>query len=177
MITNQLPLCLQEIQEHIFAKCEYNITNVLTQEESKDYSAYHFELKNQAKILKIVSRAAKITPKKVGQFVVLWKRINKGAIQPYHFADDVDFFVINVKKNTHLGQFIFPKNVLIAQKIVSTDFIEGKRAIRVYPPWDEVTSKQAKQTQKWQLNYFVDISDDNSINLERIKLLYTFKKI
>lgn len=171
MITNQLPLCLQEIQVHIFAKCECNITNALPDKESTTYSAYHFDLNNASKTLKIIFRVAKITPTKVGQFVVLWKRITT-KIQPYDYSDEVDFFVINVKTNAHFGQFVFPKNVLIAQKIVSTDLIEGKRAIRVYPPWDKVTSKQAQKTQKWQLDYFLDISKDKPIDLERLKLLY-----
>ncbi len=95
MITNQPPICLQEIQECIFTKCECNIANALPDKESAEYSAYHFDLNKASKTLKIIFRIAKITPTKLGQFVVLWKRINKGAIQPYHFTDDVDFFVIN----------------------------------------------------------------------------------
>ena len=61
---------------------------------------------------------------------------------------------------------------MIAQKIVSTDLMEGKRAIRVYPPWDKVTSKQAQKTQEWQLDYFLDIPTNEKLDLERVKALY-----
>ena len=63
---------------------------------------------------------------------------------------------------------------MVAQKIVSTDLIKGKRAIRVYPPWDEVTSKQAQKTQKWQLDYFIDITTNEKLDLECTKALYQF---
>jgi hypothetical protein len=39
-------------------------------------------------------------------------------------------------------------------RIISTHLKEGKRGMRVYPPWDLPSSKQAKKTQQWQLPYF-----------------------
>jgi hypothetical protein len=46
--------------------------------------------------------------------------------------------------------------------IISFNGKEGKRGIRVYPPWDVTTSKQAQQTQSWQIKYFLTIKNDNS---------------
>ena len=47
----------------------------------------------------------------------------------------------------------------------------GKRALRVYPPWDASTSRQAQRTQAWQLQYFVDMSQGQAVDLERVKAL------
>lgn len=33
-------------------------------------------------------------------------------------------------------------------------------AIRVYPSWDKPVSKQAIKTQSWQLEYFIELSQD-----------------
>ncbi|TRW95625.1 MepB family protein [Flavobacterium gawalongense] len=57
--------------------------------------------------------------------------------------------------------------------MLTTDLKEGKRAIRVYPPWDTTTNKQAQKTQKWQLDYFLEIPLDKPINLNRAKLFYS----
>src|ERR1700722_3340127 len=121
------------------------------EQESAEYGAYAFKLNG----FSIRFRVAKITPTKIGQFVTLWKRLGSGPIQPYDISDSVDFFVISVRKDNHFGQFIFPKSVLCEKSILSTREKEGKRAIRIYPPWDKPTSLQAKKTQMWQLEYFL----------------------
>ena len=36
-------------------------------------------------------------------------------------------------------------------------------------------NKQAKKTQKWQLNYFLDLSNEKEIDHDRVKILYGFK--
>ena len=105
----------------------------------------------------------------------MWKRKNeKSAIEPFDISDNIDLFVINVKIETHFGQFVFPKSVLVEQGII-TDKKEGKRAIRVYPIWDLTESKQAKKTQKWQLDYFLKIPFDETLDINRTKLLYLKK--
>ena len=48
----------------------------------------------------------------------------------------------------------------------------GKRAIRVYPPWDNELNKQAQKTQAWQLNYFLEIPINNPIDYDRVHKLY-----
>nr|WP_315255448.1 MepB family protein [uncultured Flavobacterium sp.] len=165
-----LPEDLILIQEILFDNCNFQITQPIPEAESAEYGACAFALNN----LNIRFRTAKITPTKTGQFVTLWKRINQGPIQPFASTDPIDLFVISVRKGNHFGLFIFPKSILITKEIV-TDKKEGKRAIRVYPPWDKTTSKQAEKTQKWQLDYFLKSSDVQSIDINRTKLLFLMK--
>ena len=126
----------------------------VTQEtESQEYGACTFTLNNQL----ITFRVAKITPTKIGQFVTLWKRAGNGPIMPFDMADPIDLFIISVRYEHHFGQFVFPKELLWQKGFVSKDGIGGKRAMRVYPPWNITDSPQAKKTQAWQLQYFVEI--------------------
>lgn len=168
-MSSTLPIILLETQKFVFDPCGLELTNPVIEKESKDYDAYQFELN----ALKILFRVAKTTPTKVGQFVTLWKRMGKGSIQPFDLSDDIDLFIINTKSGDDFGQFVFPKSVLCQQGILTTDLKEGKRAIRVYPPWDITTNKQAQKTQKWQLDYFLEIPLDKSIDLNWAKLLYS----
>lgn len=131
-----------------------------TEPESKKYDACQFELNG----LNIISRSAKTTPKKAGQFVTFWKRNGKGPIEPYNKNDRIDFYTVSVRTENEFGQFVFPKSVLIQKGIISTDRNEGKRAFRVYPNWDLAKNKQAERTQKWQLNYFYKINDSTDLN-------------
>ncbi len=138
--------------------------------ESREYGACTFELNG----LRIKFRTAKITPTKNGQFVTLWKRIGFGPIMPYEETDPIDFFIISVRAAGHFGQFIFPKTILCEKGIVSTPKKEGKRAMRIYPPWDKADNSQAKRTQHWQLLYFVEFEPHQPGNILRLqKLLIT----
>lgn len=138
----------------------FKIGNLAVESESKEYFACNFTLNGK----KIISREAKITPKKVGQFVTFWKRSNAGPIEPFHENDAFDFFLVHVKNEKNSGIFILPKSALIKNRIVSTTRREGKRAFRVYPPWDTTTSKQALQSQKWQVEYFYSWDKVEDIN-------------
>jgi hypothetical protein len=155
------------IREILFDNCNLEITQPIIEAESSEYGACTFALNS----LNILFRTAKITPTKTGQFVTLWKRINQGPIQPFDSNDPIDLFIISIRKDNHFGLFIFPKSVLITKEIVS-DKKEGKRAIRVYPPWDVTTSKQAQKTQKWQLDYFLEITQNQIMDLKRAKSLF-----
>ena len=104
--------------------------------------------------IKIIERTAKITPKKVGQFVACWKRNTDGITAPYKDTDEFDYFFIKTAFKNKTGLFKFSKNTLIQHGILSTENKEGKRGFRVYPIWDKPTSKQAIKTQQWQLKYF-----------------------
>lgn len=144
-------------------QCSYPVSY----KENSDYGACTFVLNGRS----IQFRTAKITPTKTGQFVTLWKRIGNNPIQSFDYDDDFDLFVISVSKDNHTGQFIFSKAILYAKDIISKNNIGGKRAIRVYPPWDKTTSPQATRTQKWQLDYFLDLSSQN-IDLAKASQLY-----
>jgi len=160
---------LHQIKTEIYDKCFLEISEFTVETESKEYDACQFELNG----MNILSRNAKITPKKVGQFVTFWKRNGNGLIEPFTENDRIDFFTVNLRSENKFGQFVFPKSVLIKKGILSTEKKEGKRAFRVYPNWDTVKSKQAEQTQKWQLNYFYQIN--SSTDLQKVTELYNGK--
>lgn len=172
MPTTLLPNCLLDTKNLVFEPCFFELSNLSIEKESAEYSAYQFELNG----LKILFREAKITPTKIGQFVTLWKRINKGPIQPFNATDDFDLVIINARQGNNFGQFVFPKSVLLQQGVFTNGTKEGKRAIRVYPIWDKAVNKQAQKTQKWQLDYFLEIPLEGTINIERAKLLYKIEK-
>jgi hypothetical protein len=139
------------------------------EEESAEYGAYTFVLNGQH----IRFRVAKITPTKIGQFVTLWKRVGKGPIQPFDQSDPIDFFIISVRKGDSFGQFVFPKAILLKHGVISKHGKGGKRAIRVYPPWDHPTSLQAMKSQMWQVEYFLRLNNKVTLELPRIQHLYS----
>jgi hypothetical protein len=163
--SEDIPKDLILIQGILLDNCNFEITQPIPEAESSEYGACTFAINN----LKILFRTAKITPTKTGQFVTLWKRINQGPIQPFDSADPIDIFIICTRKDDKFGMFIFPKSILINKEIV-TDKKEGKRAIRVYPSWDITTSKQAQKTQKWQLDYFLEIQQNPERDFDQAKL-------
>ncbi|GMU19528.1 MAG: hypothetical protein AMXMBFR12_07200 [Candidatus Babeliales bacterium] len=137
------------------------------EKEGQEYNAASFKLNNY----RIVFRVAKITPTKAGQFVTIWKRIENGPIMPFDTTDSVDFFIIGIRENDQ-GQFIFPKQILVAQNYISRDGKGGKRAMRVYPPWTQVTSPQAQKTRDWQIPYYFEISTNNQEQIKRLSALF-----
>lgn len=158
---------LDNINELVFKQLNFNLKNIGPESESQEYAAHTFQLNES----KVVFRKAKITPAKTGQFVTLWKRNEKGITEPFDLKDEFDFYFIAARTSTNFGIFIFPKTVLHNNKVLSDPMREGKRGIRVYPPWDEMTSKQAQKTQDWQTKYFIDLSDTKKIDLNRAKNL------
>jgi hypothetical protein len=164
---NNIHKDLLEAKEQVYDTCNLECTQPIAEAESADYGAYIFKINKQSAIY----RVAKITPTKVGQFVTLWKRSEKGPIAPFEITDDIDLFIVSTRNDTHFGQFIFPKSILHKKGILTDDKKEGKRAIRVYPPWDITTNKQAQKTQQWQLDYFIEIPNNKPINLDLVKKL------
>lgn len=165
--SESIPDDLNLAKELVYDSCNLKCTAPEAEPESADYSAYRFKINDKW----VSYREAKITPTKTGQFVTLWKRNISGIIEPFDFSDAIDFVIISIRKEKNFGQFIFPKEVLLKKGIFSTETKEGKRATRVYAPWDIANSKQAQKTQLWQLDYFLDISKDEAIDLRVKKLL------
>ncbi|MFA6065677.1 MAG: MepB family protein [Candidatus Babeliaceae bacterium] len=143
-------------------------TDIVQEAESQEYGACEFTMNNK----RIKFRVSKITPTKIGQFVTLWKRSSAGPIAPYDMADAIDFFVVSVRTAEHFGQFVFPKYVLHEHGFVSQYGKGGKRAMRVYPPWDVTDSAQAQKTQSWQVRYFFEIDQNGSIDTAKIQKLF-----
>ena len=156
-------------KKFIYDPCKMIATLPVMEPESTEYGAFIFRLND----FNIRFRVGKITPTKIGQFVTLWKRSSTGPIEPFDASDPIDIFVISVRRGENFGQFVFPKSVLCEKKICSVNSKGGKRAIRVYPPWDKTISKQAKKTQEWQIQYFFEIPEDGSVDFNRIKFLYS----
>lgn len=154
------------IKKEVYDKCKLEISEYVNEQESKEYNACRFKLNG----LNIISRNAKITPKKEGQFVTFWKRQGNGPIEPFCETDPIDFYVVNVQTENVLGQFVFPKAVLVQKGIISRNKRGGKRAFRVYPRWSTAINKQAERTQKWQLHYFYEIND--STDFKKVEEFY-----
>lgn len=82
------------------------------------------------------------------------------------------------------GMFIFPVSLLI-QKGIVTDYAvlgsetKGKTGFRVFPPWSQdrgnvgtkIFSESGKKTQKWQLPYFIEISEQHLIDHDKLTYL------
>ncbi|MFH7013212.1 MepB family protein [Flavobacterium sp. FlaQc-52] len=166
--SNSIPKDLLIAKKRVYDLLNFEGTQPEPESESMEYSAYRLQLNTKL----ICYREAKITPTKTGQFVTLWKRNPSKIIAPFDATDAIDYVIISVRKEDLLGQFIFPKAVLLERGIFSTDTKEGKRATRVYPPWDETTNKQAQKTQQWQLNYFIEIPLHEAVDLDRFKRLF-----
>lgn len=162
MIDSELQLLKQN-----YLLFSIEITNVIFDDESKEYKACSFQLDKA----KIIFRKSKITPKKVGQFITFWKRNKFGPIEPYNENDDFDYFVVNCISENNQGQFIFPKSILVHKGIISTKNNEGKRAFRVYPNWEKTTNKQAAKTQFWQKEYFIQLN--STLNHDDYRKLYS----
>lgn len=128
----------------------------MLEKESTEYSALSFLLHGK----KCLFRQAKTTPKKVGQFVTIWKRDTpESEIAPFDANDDIDFVIVATFDKTNHGFFIFDKAMLVKKGVFTRGEREGKRAIRVYAPWTKPTAKQAITTQKWQTQQFANMND------------------
>ena len=151
---------LETLQTLLFSNLGLVISNLHQEQESKEYFGCNFQLNS----FQIKFRKAKVTPTKVGQFVTLWKRnpISKET-EPFTSEDPSDFYLILTETSDNFGFFLFTKDVLIKNQILSTDFKDGKRGFRIYPNWDIPQNKQATKTQNWQNQFFIDLADENYI--------------
>ena len=144
---------LLEVQHLVYDPYGFVCSSIVNQSESKDYSACIFRLNNKT----VLFRTAKITPTKIGQFVTLWKRVGNSPIMPYDASDPFDLVIFSVRHGKHVGHFVFPKDVLVQKGFVSHNGKGGKRAMRVYSPWDMPDNQQGKKSQAWQILYFVEV--------------------
>lgn len=131
---------------------EKTISNFRAHDEASDYSGCDFTYSQK----KYVFRQAKVTPKKIGLFVTLWKRNLAGLTEPFDDSDELDAMLVLCLDSPKKGLFCFPREELLARKILSDreNRIEGKRGFRVYPAWSAPQNKQASQTKNWQAAHF-----------------------
>lgn len=166
---NIIPPDLIKVQKLVYEPHGFFLKNIVLEQESQEYGACEFEMNGK----RIKFRVAKITPTKIGQFVTFWKRMqNTGPIMPYDISDPFNFLLVSVRSAAHFGHFVFPKSVLYEQGLVSKNAQGGKRAMRVYPPWDVAKNSQAKKTQAWQNRYFFEIHENGQTDFDRIAQLF-----
>ncbi|MFD2598245.1 MepB family protein [Sphingobacterium corticis] len=78
--------------------------------ESKQYQGCSFIVGDH----QICFRQSKIMPKKIGQFVALWKRDDLGKTIPFDNNDPFDYYVIKIQRTDHIaGAFVFPRDILV----------------------------------------------------------------
>ncbi|RIM96461.1 MepB family protein, partial [Staphylococcus shinii] len=78
--------------------------------------------------------------------------------RPFTFDESCDKLIIAVIDESQKGLFIFPKDVLAKKNIIANKDKKGKMAMRIYPSWEYNLNQTAFKTQKWQLNYFIDLT-------------------
>lgn len=156
------------IKEVVAAIGNHEMDDLIQEEQNSEYEGVRFNLLNQT----YRSRLAKSTPKKQGYFVVFWDKDDKYKNQPFSYLSSPDRVIVTVMDNEKVGQFIFPKTVLHKQGILSSEISKGKMAIRVYPSWISNLNPSAAKTQKWQVEYFVDLS--HKMDLDKLTYLYNF---
>lgn len=166
---NDFHTSLTYVNKHVYQPNHFTISDVQEERQNSEYGAGTFQLGTKS----VRFRVAKITPTKKGQFVALWEKDKYNRNQPFPYDTSPDFVVINIFAEHHFGQFVFPKTILASKKILKTDKSKGKMAVRVYPSWDMPTSPQAVATQKWQLNYFVDLSNPSDVSSQELISLYS----
>lgn len=167
---NNFFTALTYVNKMIYEPNHLIVKSVQEEKQNSKYGAGTFQLSSKT----VRFRVANITPTKVGQFVAFWEKDENNKNQPYLYEKDLDLLVITTFKNENaFGQFIFPKEILLKQNILRSTSTKGKMAIRVYPSWDSPSSKQAMETQKWQLPYFVDMCNPSKTTLEKIIELYS----
>lgn len=162
---------LLRMKKFLSEEINMEISKVTEDSEARDYYGCDFE----AERLNFKFRKAKITPKKNGMFVTYWKRNSQNITEPFHEKDEFDFFLIAAEENEKYGFFLFPKEVLVSQNILTTEVKEGKRGFRVYPDWTKTGNKQAEKTQIWQQKFFCDFTALNLKSIEKLKSILNLK--
>jgi hypothetical protein len=167
---NEFYKALTFVNNNFYEPNHFIINDIREEAQNSDYGAGIFQLNSKS----VRFRVAKKTPTKIGQFVAFWEKDRNHKNQAFSFEHATDFLVINTFKNkNNYGQFVFPKEILLKQNILKTATTNGKMAIRVYPRWETPTSKQAIETQKWQLEYFVEVNKQNQLPLQELLKLYS----
>jgi len=139
-----------------------------TEPDNAEYGASICELGGST----VRFRVGKVTPKKVGLFVTVWRRSSDGSTEAFPAEEDVDLLMISVREGSPFGVFVFPKSALIEHGIVSVGGAGGKRGFRVYSPWAATLNPQATRSQGWQCQHFLDIGDGSGVDPRRAEQLF-----
>ena len=74
---------IQKFEDFVLKSMNLSISKLEKDAECDEYIGYNFNVKE----FSIKFRKAKITPKKVGQFVTLWKRNTAKQTEPFGYAN------------------------------------------------------------------------------------------
>lgn len=143
------------IAQSVNCLLQQHLANSVEDAECADYSGCSFILSHHS----IKFRKAKITPKKEGVFTSLWKRNSEGKTVSFDENDPFDFYIIMAESTLNKGYFVFPSQILSQHGILSCNNANGRRGFRLYPSWSFPQNKQARKTQEWQLEYFLEESE------------------
>ncbi len=162
-----VPTSFELFQEQFLKPLGKTATNIEREQESAEYGAIRFEMDGQT----CLYRQAKHTPKKIGQFVTLWKRPTPSSeIAPFDCEDEIDRVFIFADEHPRFGVFVFQRQQLVKKGIFSEQSEGGKRAFRVYAPWTVPVAVQAKRSKVWQCANFVELTDIEQGRVQLVKL-------
>lgn len=99
-------------------------------------------------------RTARITPKKPGAFVAVWRRDEAGETRPFDADDGIAGLFVFVQEDDRFGVFRFTAEQLEHLGVTGSFTQAGKRGFRVYPSWCTNLNLQAARTQVAQSSAF-----------------------
>ena len=168
ILTNEI----KQINSLLFEPSGLALTNIEVDLNNEEYGGRKFKINTH----KIIFRVAHTSPNRKGQTVSIWRRDNNGLLVPFNFADDFNFFIMAIKEKENFGIFIFPKLILILNKIITNKTVKGRRSMWLYPTWQKVTLYKSLKIQEWQEDFFIDLSPNRKIDLAKFnkKLLMRF---
>ncbi|MFS0788921.1 MepB family protein [Shouchella sp. 1P09AA] len=111
-----------EVFSHL-NKTIYNSMGIVThqsheEEQNASYGAGLFSISSTI----IRFRIAKKTPKKQRQFVAIWEKAKWENNKPYSYGGAPHFLIVTVfNTSNEVGQFIFPKDVLLEKRILESE--------------------------------------------------------
>ncbi len=159
---------LQLLNDYLAEVLDVSIENIRQDQESETYFGFNFKLNNHH----IKFRKAKITPRKIGQFVSLWRRNSQGKTEAFADDEDYNFYIIMTKSDDNIGFFLFPKIILAEHHILSSLGKDGKRGFRVYPELDFPNNQQAVKTKSWQQTFFINMKSLNPNEKQKLKDIF-----
>lgn len=107
----------------LFEPAGYVVENVEPEMESTEYGALKFTVNGQ----RVLYRQAKTTPKKIGQFVTIWKREHPNSeIAPIDLKDGVDWVIIAANEGL-ISEFSFSAHNFLLKKAY---FLKKQRLVK-----------------------------------------------
>ena len=127
--------------------------DVTAEQQGSDYESG--QVKIDGELWRI--RTARVTPRKPGAFVAVWRRNAHGETEPFSVKDGVAGLVVFVQDGSRFGVFTFSATSLAELGIYRSEHSAGKRGFRLYPAWSTDLNTQAMRTQAAQAPFFKEL--------------------